>query len=185
MDNLFDDILQKIIKKASEIASDIDVNEIISDAYNSLSDGFFNLSEFNSMTDDARENIINSIVENIGGNHDTIVENISFVSNLDLDSFCEIDSNSFSSIPSDFSDDATSFCGSSDNSDAIKYQEERLSKAKHDIEYYEKEIRNFNEKTSGTYHSTCVSKLNNATEKAKDAENRIQNLKKSLLSDET
>lgn len=69
-----------------------------------------------------------------------------------------------------------SFGGNNDNANAIKYQQEKLNEAKHDIEYYEREISNFNDKTSDTYRSNCTDKLKQAASKAKEAAQEIQRL---------
>lgn len=181
MDDLFDDIIPEIIQRVSEVVPDLDIDEFVSTAHNPLSDLFNHISDFSSMTNDAKEGIINSIVENIGGNPDTIAENIAFAANIDSDTFGGIDLDDFTSIPSDCSDNnSVSFCGNSNdstNTDAIRYQEERLREANHNIEYYKKEIRNFNDKTSSTYQSICTSQLSQAKSKAKDAANEIQKLK--------
>lgn len=70
-----------------------------------------------------------------------------------------------------------SFTGS-DNSQQIASLQSDLNSAKHDIDYYTREINNFNDKTSSTYRSNCLSALNRATQKAAELSNKIQQLKK-------
>lgn len=174
MDNILDEIIQEAVNRLSEIVSDIDVESVISNAHETLSDIIDNFSDYTSLPDDIKESIINSIVEVTGNDHDIIAQNLDFAANVNEDSFSGIESEDFTSIPAGISEDPISFCG--DNTDAIKYQQERLNDANHDIKYYEREIRNFNENTSETYRSNCISKLQQATSKAKDAAAKIQSL---------
>lgn len=177
MEDISDDLIEEIIRRISETVSNIDVGEIISSTHDVLSETFTNLSDFSSLSEEARETLINSIVESIGGSHDAIAQNIEIISNINSDSFSGIDADSFSPIQFDTSDDSISFCGKNDNTDAIKYQEQRLREANHDIDYYGKEISNFTDKTSATYQDTCRTRLAQAVAKAKEAANKIQNLK--------
>ena len=176
MDNL-DEIIQEAINRLSEVASYIDAESVFTNAHETLSGIFDNFSDYTSLPDDIKDRIISSIVELTGSDHDIIAANFDFAASIDEDAFSGIDADNYASIPSDMSEGSISFCGNNDNADAIKYQQERLDEANHDIEYYEKEIRNFNEKTSDIYRSNCISKLNQATSKAKDATERIQSLR--------
>lgn len=178
MDDIADELIEEILRRLAESASDIELDEIISSAQNMIFDSLSNLSDIHILSDEIKENLINSIVEHIGGNHETIAENLEIISNINADSFSGVDSDSFTLINDDLSQDSISFCGNNDNADAIKFQEEKLKEATHNIDYYEKEIRNFNENTTETYRSKCISRLQQATAQAKEAENKIQNLKR-------
>lgn len=68
-----------------------------------------------------------------------------------------------------------SFTGG-DNSQQIASLQTDLNKAKHDIDYYSKEINQFDDNTSSTYRSNCLSSLNSATQKAKDLASKIEKL---------
>lgn len=70
-----------------------------------------------------------------------------------------------------------SFTGN-DNSQQIASLQSDLSRAKHDIDYYTREINNFNDNTSSTYRSNCLSALRRATQKAAELSDKIQQLKK-------
>ena len=175
MDNILDEIIQEAIHRLSEIASDIDVESVISNAHDTFSGIIDHFSDYTSLPEDIKESIINSIVEQTGSDHNIIAQNLDFAASVNEDSFSGIDAENFTSIASGISEDPISFCG--DNTDAIKYEQERLNAANHDIEYYEREIRNFNERTSATYRSNCISKLQQATSKAKEAAAKIQSLK--------
>lgn len=175
MDNILDEIIQEATHRLFEIPSDIDVQLVISNARDAFSGIIDNFSDYTSLPEDIKESIINSIVEQTGSGHNIIAQNLDFVTSVNENSFSGIDSENFTSIDFGVSEDSISFCG--DNTDAIKYEQERLNAANHDIEYYEREIRNFNEKTSATHRSNCISKLQQATSKAKEAASKIQSLK--------
>ena len=69
-----------------------------------------------------------------------------------------------------------SFTGN-DNADKIASLQSDLRTAQHNADYYSKEINNFTDDTSATYRNTCTSRLNEATNKIKDIQSQINQLK--------
>jgi len=83
---------------------------------------------------------------------------------------------------------AISFEGSS-NADKISALQDDVSSLKgelrtanQNIDYYEREIRNFNEHTSNTYRSGCQSHLQQAVEKVAEVTKKINSLNSQINS---
>lgn len=116
--------------------------------------------------------------ETVGDNVDSILDYFN-AQGVDLTQYStdEIKEALDSALNSD-SHSNVSFMGSEDNADKIASLERDLRTANGNIDYYSKEISNFNEHTSNTYRSNCESALRQATKKAAEIAEKISDLRK-------